>query len=962
MGSLSLLMLGLLLVPSAVRGQEDVQVDFSNTLWTPLNNAQLLNDPQDPTKRYVRLTAATNGQQGQVWLTQPVRILDFTVTFHFVMSDSSYYGSSKVPADGLCFVVQNQQFLAESSGGGLGYDGIPSSIAVCVDTFSLSIPFVVTTNFFGNGTTQQFYDNNRLGWDPVDNQRHKMTVTYRRSTGILSWTITRYVTGTAYSFSYNLGDITNYVRSQNAWIGWTGSTGGFFASHDIFSPSWESICTTVFNFSSLVSVPPVGYVVSQPRSDVWNVTCDTANGWFSTSPRRFTVFTTSRLNCSLMNVNQPLPACVPPSSTSTPSPSTSRSPSFSASATRSRSASPSVSASFSRSPSVSSSRTASSSISATVTRSPVSPSLTPSSSISPSVSPSRTVSPTSTPLTPSNTPSLTATTTGSPSRGVAQVTTLPWTTIRFPVSVAAANLCSTPFLNKVKDPSTGIVQALRRDFAIAFGCSADAVKVGQVEACSNGDVLTKDHPVNIQPLGGGLDVAGFALDGEARSRRRQRLLLSQLDSDVSPSPSIGSLAARSRFLQSTCPNGGGAQGSAIGEGLLVVNISIPSSLVVNDAMRIIKASLVPPSDPAVSLGSASAFADGNIGDILSAQCAGLTNSSLRNSTATGNATASMRPTLSPLALPPSGANGSPVSGIFGNSFLNRLSSTLSLPREGMLAALNVSTANNTRAESNRRVYMVDSALLAQSDNGDGGGVSGGQGFGIFVLVAFLASIVACCGCAFFAGGVVPCLQAAAFVASGFPGLGCLTAPLLRLAACLPPSFKAALAAARRNMPKKSATVGVAQPSPPSRSSSAGSLFSSALQYASNSRKSLLMPSRRRRDENEKRLEDVAVDADAADNTTTKMTEPPGASLSANPSAAKSARLPAHTADEDPASAAAGDDRWASRPAKKPATSPKSISTLPPITGAGPRPALVAANSSFHIKEFASETEEPSPYR
>lgn len=145
-----------------------------------MNNAAFYADNTPgaaPGSRFARLTPAAQGQRGQVWLTQRVWVKSgFRLTFDFMMTGASFSNRPE-PADGFCAVFQNEQLQAGGGGGGMGYDSIKDSLAVCVDTFSFTQTQYFTTNVYYRGVTPQFIQKNYLVWNPVDGQRHTMDIT-----------------------------------------------------------------------------------------------------------------------------------------------------------------------------------------------------------------------------------------------------------------------------------------------------------------------------------------------------------------------------------------------------------------------------------------------------------------------------------------------------------------------------------------------------------------------------------------------------------------------------------------------------------------------------------------------------------------------------------------------------------------------------------------------------------------
>jgi hypothetical protein len=80
----------------------------------------------------IRLTSAATGETGAAWSIDRKNVQrPFTATFQFQITDLRLGGG----ADGIAFVIQNQSSSSLGiNGGGIGYDGIPNSLAVEFDT------------------------------------------------------------------------------------------------------------------------------------------------------------------------------------------------------------------------------------------------------------------------------------------------------------------------------------------------------------------------------------------------------------------------------------------------------------------------------------------------------------------------------------------------------------------------------------------------------------------------------------------------------------------------------------------------------------------------------------------------------------------------------------------------------------------------------------------------------------
>jgi len=132
----TVLMLVLAGAPTAV-AQSPSFTDFSSAANLALNgNAHA--PVNNGTANVLRLTPALQYQAGSAWfnILQPVTG-GFTTTFTFQISNTNP-ASPNFPADGLAFVIQNAAAGTTAlggGGGGIGYDGIPNSLAVEFDTY-----------------------------------------------------------------------------------------------------------------------------------------------------------------------------------------------------------------------------------------------------------------------------------------------------------------------------------------------------------------------------------------------------------------------------------------------------------------------------------------------------------------------------------------------------------------------------------------------------------------------------------------------------------------------------------------------------------------------------------------------------------------------------------------------------------------------------------------------------------
>lgn len=90
---------------------------------------------------WIRLTDTRQNLSGAVWLKRKINLnSSFNIKFKFKISEGNNYNCEDISypgADGLSLVFQNfNPYPIGSSGGGIGYDGIPNSLAIEIDLFS----------------------------------------------------------------------------------------------------------------------------------------------------------------------------------------------------------------------------------------------------------------------------------------------------------------------------------------------------------------------------------------------------------------------------------------------------------------------------------------------------------------------------------------------------------------------------------------------------------------------------------------------------------------------------------------------------------------------------------------------------------------------------------------------------------------------------------------------------------
>ncbi len=178
----------------------------------------------------------TNGGQNQTssaYYNVPVDIESFTTGFNFQVTP----GSTSTLADGFTLVLQNNGFTALGSGsGGLGYAGIPNSMAIKIDLFNNAGEGSDSTGVYVNGAmpTMPSTDWTSTGINPHNGDLFQMLVTYDGTN--LVWYVTD-LTNILEQYRARGSktiNIPHVIGSNTAYVGFTAASGDGTAVQNIF--------------------------------------------------------------------------------------------------------------------------------------------------------------------------------------------------------------------------------------------------------------------------------------------------------------------------------------------------------------------------------------------------------------------------------------------------------------------------------------------------------------------------------------------------------------------------------------------------------------------------------------------------------------------------------------------------------------------------------------------------------
>jgi hypothetical protein len=177
------------------------------------------------------LTDGGASEARAAWYTSQVNIQSFNTSFTFQLSPGNN------TADGFTFVIQNAPAGAAavgSSGGALGYRGIPASVAVKFDLYNNSGEGNDSTGFYTRGSTPETPSLNMSssGVNLHSGDIFSVRLSYDGTT--LSMTITDTKTSATFSASTAI-NIPAIVGSNSAYVGFTGGTGKLTSTQRILS-------------------------------------------------------------------------------------------------------------------------------------------------------------------------------------------------------------------------------------------------------------------------------------------------------------------------------------------------------------------------------------------------------------------------------------------------------------------------------------------------------------------------------------------------------------------------------------------------------------------------------------------------------------------------------------------------------------------------------------------------------
>jgi hypothetical protein len=180
----------------------------------------------------LELTNGGTGENPSAWFKTPVPVGSFTTDFTFEQLNAS--------ADGMTFTIQNHNIWTQGdTGGGLGYQGIPNSVAVKFDLFSNAGEGPDSTGLYTDGAapTVPAVNLSSTGINLHSGDVMHAHMVYDGTN--LTMTLTDTVTSATVTEVFPV-NIPSVVGSTTAYAGFTAGTGSTSATQNVLSWSYVS--------------------------------------------------------------------------------------------------------------------------------------------------------------------------------------------------------------------------------------------------------------------------------------------------------------------------------------------------------------------------------------------------------------------------------------------------------------------------------------------------------------------------------------------------------------------------------------------------------------------------------------------------------------------------------------------------------------------------------------------------
>lgn len=223
----------------------DFSVGFSSTAGLTLNGSAVANNDTR-----LQLTDGGLNQAGSVFSNIPIGIQAFTTSFEFQISGDAQ-------ANGFTFCIQNIGVNALGGGAsGLGYGGIPKSVAVKFNFYDFGGEGANSTGIYSNGDAPILpsTDITPSGIQLSSGDSIQAQLTYDGTT--LTLKLLDLVSNKTFTMSQAI-NIPQIVGGNTAYVGFTGGTGGLSSSQKLLSWTYNAQTAPIPNPSFAMSSSPI---------------------------------------------------------------------------------------------------------------------------------------------------------------------------------------------------------------------------------------------------------------------------------------------------------------------------------------------------------------------------------------------------------------------------------------------------------------------------------------------------------------------------------------------------------------------------------------------------------------------------------------------------------------------------------------------------------------------------------
>jgi len=302
------LLIALSLTLPTAQAAENKTITAAYENFSDISRFQLNGNTAQYNSNVLRLTESSGSLSGSAFLKEKISIgndSSFSTYFTFQISD---LGGDFTPygGDGMVFVIQPNSNDQGSTGGGIGYRDINNSIGVEFDTYNNEEGSGnhIGVNINGDITSLNKTHLTEINLDSID-VKHAW-IDYNSSTNVIEVRINTTNTrpnNPQLIHSFEGQTLREIIGNNEAYIGFTASTGGVWENHDIlswyFTNTYDPIDTNTYSYNEaptqvILTLDPTNYTTecnvtatvkdsSGNTVSGWPVTFSATNGTFDSS-------------------------------------------------------------------------------------------------------------------------------------------------------------------------------------------------------------------------------------------------------------------------------------------------------------------------------------------------------------------------------------------------------------------------------------------------------------------------------------------------------------------------------------------------------------------------------------------------------------------------------------------------------------------------------------------------------